>query len=122
MSKPAELAQAILKETEIIESAVEAKDIEIVNTILERRQKLIDDLATYAPFEPSSEIGQIIEKIREKDDFCKVGISQLKAALEQEQYAVKSEKSQITKSKKAYDRYQMNLPGQMSGMSIDKRK
>jgi hypothetical protein len=122
MTRAGELINEILSETKIIRSAVEANDIDIVLNVVERRQKLIDELAAFAPFDPESQNGKKLKEITEIDDNCREGILKMKDQIQLEQYAVKNEKKQMTKSKRAYDQYQQNIPGQLSGLSIDNKK
>lgn len=122
MSRVDQLIHDLLSETKIIRSAVEADDIDIVLNVMERRQVLIDELATFAPFDPASETGKVLKEISEIDDRCKGGILKMKEKIQLEQYALKNEKKQMNKSRRAYDQYQQNIPGQLSGLSIDNKK
>jgi hypothetical protein len=120
--KPDEIMNKIIEDSYIIKSALQAEDIEIVNETLERRQQWIDELEKHAPFDVNSEIGKKFKLFQEIDQACQSGFEAFKDKIEQEHYSLKNERKQMNVNKKVYNQYQMNVPGQMSGLSIDNKK
>jgi len=120
--KPDEIMNKIIEDSYIIKSALEAEDIDIVVETLSRRQQMIDELEKHAPFEADSEIGKKIKLFQQIDQACQSGFETFKSKIQEEQYKVKNERKQMNVNKKVYNQYQMNIPGQMSGLSIDNKK
>lgn len=120
--KPDEIMNKIIEDSYIIKSALEVEDIDIVVETLSRRQLLIDELDKHAPFESNSEIAQKIKLFQQIDQECQSRFEAFKIKIQQEQYKVKNERKQMNVNKKVYNQYQMNIPGQISGLSIDNKK
>ncbi len=120
--KPIEIMNKIIEDSYIIKSALDAEDVDIVVETLSRRQLWIDELEKFAPFDVESEIAKKIMIYQKIDQECQIGFEALKSKIQQEQYKVKNERKQMNVNKKVYNQYQMNIPGQMSGLSIDNKK
>lgn len=120
--KPDEIMNKIVEDSYIIKSALEAEDIDIVVEVLLRRQHWIDELEKFAPFEVYSEVAKKLELFKQIDEACNSGFEVFKNKIQEEQYKVRKDLMQMTVNKKMNDQYQMNIPGQTSGLSIDNKK
>ena len=120
--KPDDIMNKIIEDSYIIKSALEVEDIDIVVETLKRRQQWIDELEKNAPLYANSEIGKKFKLFQQIDQACQSGFETFKDKIQKEQYQVKNERKQMNVNKKVYNQYQMNIPGQMSGLSIDNKK
>lgn len=120
--KSDEIMNKIIEDSYIIKSALKAEDIDIVVETLNRRQQWIFELEKFAPFDVNSEIAKKIKLYQEIDQACQSKFETFYDKIQQEQYKVRNERKQMNTNKAVYNQYQMNIPGQMSGLSIDNKK
>jgi len=116
-----ELIESIVSETYIILSAIEAKDIDIVESSLENRRKLIESFNLAEESIITECTKEKIGKFKFLNTKCIKQLKQMRSELESEMSNVKGEKNKAVKTQKIHDSY-MNQNYNIKGNWFDLKK
>lgn len=117
------LLNQILDDTYILKSAIESEDMDVVETTLARRMTHIDALETLQEGSVAdSEVVSLLERFKEADQQCQMALKALMDKTEAAFFENKSEKRDLIKNKKVHGSYQMQVPDQNAGLTIDHKK
>lgn len=118
-----DLLNQILDDTYILKSAIESEDMDVVETTLARRQTHIEALETLQEGSVAdSEVVSLLERFKETDQQCQMALKALMDKTEAAFFENKAEKRDLIKNKKVHGSYQMQVPDQNAGLTIDHKK
>ncbi len=117
------LLNQILDDTYILKSAIESEDLDVIETTLARREMHIDALETLQQGPVAdSEVVSLLERFKEADQQCQMALKALMDKTEAAFFENKAEKRDLIKNKKVHGSYQMQVPEQNAGLTIDHKK
>lgn len=116
-----DIVDKIMEETYIVQSAVNAGDIDVALTAIDRRQNLLDMLKKLNVPERKTLIAEIWPEYSQINDECIKGIESLKVKSENEVYKNKNSQHKLVQNRKAHDRYSMNSASEF-GSQFDNKK
>ena len=116
-----DIVDKIMEETYIVQSAVNAGDIDVALTAIDRRENLIQMLGKLNVPERKALIAEIWPEYQQINDECMKGIEKLKEKTETEFYKNKGSQHQLVQNRKAHDRYSMNSASEF-GSKFDNKK
>lgn len=110
-----------MEETYIVQSAVNAGDIDVALTAIDRRDNLIQMLEKLNVPERKALIAEIWTEYKAINDVCMKGIEQLRKKTENEFYKNKGSQHQLVQNRKVHDLYSMNGSSEF-GSQFDNKK
>lgn len=116
-----DIVDKIMEETYIVQSAVDAGDIDVALTAIDRREHYIKMLEKLNVPERKALIAEIWPEYRTINEACMKGIEKLKLQTENEFYKNKGSQHKLVQNRKAHDRYSQNSSYEF-GSKFDNKK
>lgn len=116
-----ELLEKLLEETYLLSSALEAKNMDMVLSVLERRETLVKVVSSLNLREMDEKSRKILVKFNEENRLCMDKINNLRQEMNQELNQVKAEKNKTIRKQKVHDSYSNPYVGSV-GTSFDLKK
>lgn len=117
-----EVLQNILDETHIIFSALEAEDIDIALSALERRSVLIEHFLNGRSESIDAKAEVMIRDFDALNAICIKKLASFKSHMEMELYANKSKKIDMKQKQKVYEQYSNPYMNSVVGNAFDLKK
>ncbi len=120
MKQAYEIWDKIIEKTHLAYDVITVGDVDALHQILDERESLIQALQALDISGEDACMKAYFETYKALDEKCGKAMNALRKKLDFEFIQTKKEQQQVSKSKNAHDRYQMNLD--YSGLSLDQKK
>lgn len=122
MAEKYDVMKKIIDETMILKSAIDIEDMDLIESALERRKRLLEILKTFRWSKDDEELSNLMEKFQKIDVDCKEALKAMEVKLKVSYHEHRVEKQKAQKSKKAMQGYHQVSAYEASGGQVDRKK